>query len=110
MIYFQDVKVEVCRFENSCFNMKIDSCCRAVPQLWFLLWTLGEKFTENNGNYYISVTLQGWLQGGGSCTCSAGRAVDPPTATTAKASPAKPALAGRRRKGANLKEDDAGKK
>ena len=61
-------------------------------QLWFLLWILG----ENSGNFYISGTLQGWLQGGGPSACSVRRAADPPTATTAKASPVKPARAGRR--------------
>ena len=105
MIYFQVVKVEVCSFENPSFVLQIDTYCRAVPQLWSI-WILG----ENSGSYYISVTvtLQGWLQGEGSDACSAGRAADTSTTTTAKASPAKPALAGRG--GANLKEAKAATK
>ena len=46
----------------------------------------------------IVALLHGWLQGEGSCACSAGRAADPPTASTAKPIPAKRAGgAGRKR-------------
>jgi hypothetical protein len=103
MIYFQVVKVEVCSFENPSFVLQIDTYCRAVPQLWSI-WILG----ENSGSYYISVTLQGWLQGEGSGACSAGRAADPSTTTTAKqVLPSLRGLAGEGRTWKRLKQQQS---
>ena len=65
------------------FGLQIDICCRAVTTIvdptldtWLISWS-----------YYIIVTSQGWQQDGGSsmCSCSAGRAADPPPTTALRA-------------------------